>query len=136
MRRMTAALGALLLLLPPVHAGEPTRIDLFVIGDPPRVVPEFRGVPVQVHRIDGVRQLEAQASAGLPDDEEKAYEIARQRLQDPEWRERLMRAHEDLLLAADWGIERAPAVVFDGEAVVYGSGDLRRAMEAYDAWRR
>jgi integrating conjugative element protein (TIGR03757 family) len=40
-----------------------------------------------------------------------------------------------LAKAMQVGVDRYPAVVFDGEAVVYGVTDLTFALEQYRAWQ-
>ena len=45
------------------------------------------------------------------------------------------RAASGLLKAAEYGIDRYPAVVFDGDAVVYGVTDLDEALRHYREWQ-
>ncbi len=37
--------------------------------------------------------------------------------------------------AMQYGVDRYPAIVFDGEVVVYGLTDLSSALEYYRTWR-
>jgi integrating conjugative element protein (TIGR03757 family) len=41
-----------------------------------------------------------------------------------------------LAKAAQYGVDRYPAIVFDGRAVVYGVTDLVDAVERYETWQR
>ncbi len=34
-----------------------------------------------------------------------------------------------------YGIDRTPAMVFDGQAVIYGVSDVDEAIERYTRWR-
>jgi integrating conjugative element protein (TIGR03757 family) len=54
---------------------------------------------------------------------------------DPEQLDALQRAASGLLKAAEYGIDRYPAVVFDGHAVVYGVTDLYDAVRHFETWR-
>jgi integrating conjugative element protein (TIGR03757 family) len=38
-------------------------------------------------------------------------------------------------MALHYGVDRIPAIVIDGTAVVYGVTDLVDAVQRYDAWR-
>ena len=40
-----------------------------------------------------------------------------------------------LAKAMQYGIDRYPAIVFDGKAVVYGLTDLNSALDHYRTWR-
>ena len=40
-----------------------------------------------------------------------------------------------LAKAVQYGIDRYPAIVFDGRVVVYGVTDLVEALDRYKAWR-
>ena len=46
-----------------------------------------------------------------------------------------MAAH-GLAKAMQYGVDRYPAIVFDGQAVVYGVTDVQTAIAHYRAWRR
>ena len=41
-----------------------------------------------------------------------------------------------LAKAVQYGIDRYPAVVFDGRVVVYGVTDLVEALDRYEAWEQ
>ena len=51
-------------------------------------------------------------------------------------RERVETAYRGRLRAAELGVDRLPAVVFDGEAVVYGVTDLAEAVRLYRRWQQ
>jgi integrating conjugative element protein (TIGR03757 family) len=40
-----------------------------------------------------------------------------------------------LVQAMQYGIDRYPAIVFDGKAVVYGITDVRAATQRYQQWQ-
>ena len=40
-----------------------------------------------------------------------------------------------LAKAMQYGVDRYPAIVFDGQAVVYGVTDLKAALVHYQMWR-
>ena len=44
-------------------------------------------------------------------------------------------AAKGLVQAMQYGIDRYPAIVFDGKAVVYGITDVRAATQRYQQWQ-
>ncbi len=95
------------------------------------------GYAVAVYEIDGLQFIERKLSHDLPTDRGQSRHLAMrrlQRLEEPELR-RMRGAAMGLAKAIQYGIDRTPAVVFDGEAVVYGVTDVSVAVEAYEAWQ-
>jgi len=95
------------------------------------------GYAVTVYEIDGLQFIERKLSHDLPTDHGQSRHLAMQRLQrleEPEI-QRMRAAAMGLSKAMQYGIDRTPAVVFDGEAVVYGVTDVSAAVEAYEAWQ-
>ena len=45
-------------------------------------------------------------------------------------------AAEGLGRAVGYGLDRYPAIVIDGAAVLYGTTDVAQAITRYQAWRR
>lgn len=85
-----------------------------------------------VYRIDARKQLLAEINqGGLPPDPKRAEAIARERMRamGPEFKRRI----EASLVATEkvmvYGIRRVPAIVFDGQRVVYGVTDVTQATE-------
>ncbi len=92
---------------------------------------------VTVYEIDGLQFIERKLSHDLPIDRGQSQHLAMQRLrrlEEPEVRG-MRAAAMGLAKAMQYGIDRTPAVVFDGEAVVYGMADVSAAVEAYEAWQ-
>ena len=50
-------------------------------------------------------------------------------------RARMQRSAIGLVRAMQYGIDRFPAIVFDGQAVVYGVTDLQVALAHHESWR-
>jgi integrating conjugative element protein (TIGR03757 family) len=86
-----------------------------------------------VYQLDALQRLEAELSQGLPADEAQAQRIAQQRMQrmGAVLQQRVANASQGLMLAREYGIERVPAVVIDGKAIVYGVADVAAAVAAY-----
>ncbi|MEW8538083.1 MAG: TIGR03757 family integrating conjugative element protein [Candidatus Thiodiazotropha endolucinida] len=91
-----------------------------------------------VYELDGLRSTEAKLSEGLPADPEQSKRLVQQRFQQlrQEDRTRIQRAAMGLAKAMQYGVDRYPAIVFDGQAVVYGVTDVQTAITHYRAWRR
>jgi integrating conjugative element protein (TIGR03757 family) len=85
-----------------------------------------------VYRVDGRKQLVAHINqGGLPPNPQQAAAIVQQRVKamGPEFNNRVQAS----LLAVEktmvYGVQRVPAIVFDGQRVVYGVTDVLQALE-------
>jgi len=87
----------------------------------------------KVYQLDGLLQLEAELSQGLPGNEAEAMRIAQDRLRRmaPKLQQRAANTSEGLTLAARYGIDRLPAIVINGESVIYGITDIPSAIQMY-----
>ena len=115
-------------------AGEIHAVEVFTDGDHP--VRHSEAVPgVVIYRLDALSRILKAVSEGLPKDEQEAASVAAERLSRLD-RDRLENAARALALARfRYGLERIPAVVFDGRAVIYGVTDLALARQLYEARR-
>ncbi|MEW8232454.1 TIGR03757 family integrating conjugative element protein [Candidatus Thiodiazotropha sp. LNASS1] len=97
-----------------------------------------QGIDLQVYLLDGIQQFESALSKKLPTDLKQAKQIALQRLQhlDAKLMAAMQQAAIGLTKATQYGVDRYPAIVFDGQAVVYGVTDVLTALAYYQAWRR
>ena len=95
------------------------------------------GLKITVHKIDGIQSVERDLSLNLPVEPQAAKQIALHRIEnlDEQTRSSMHAAATALAKAMQYGVDRYPAVVFDGEAVVYGVTDLTVALEQYRAWQ-
>lgn len=91
-----------------------------------------------VYELDGIRRTEEKLSEGLPADPEQSKRVVLQRFQQlsEEDRTRMQRAATGLAKVVQHGVDRYPAIVFDGQAVVYGVTDVQTALAHYRVWRR
>ena len=97
-----------------------------------------RGHGITIYEIDGIESIERDLSIDMPADPEKSKRIALDRIQhmdDPTKTKMQMAAH-GLAKAMQYGVDRYPAIVFDGQAVVYGITDVQTALAHYRTWRR
>lgn len=92
---------------------------------------------VHVYELDGISYFEAQLSNALPVDPNHAKQIAIQRIQvlDEQTKAGVQNAAVGLAKAMQYGIDRYPAIVFDGKTVVYGVTDIGEALDRYRQWR-
>lgn len=90
-----------------------------------------------VYVIDRIHQLQQELSADLPTNPKTAKQMALQRFQqmDGTLSSELENASTGLVKALQYGIDRYPAIVFDGAAVVYGVSDINAAARFYRHWR-
>ena len=97
----------------------------------------FENNLANVYVIDRVHKLQEELSIDLPADSESAKALALQRFQrmDAQLSSELENAAKGLVQATQYGIDRYPAIVFDGQAVVYGLTDIRAATQLYQRWQ-
>ena len=105
--------------------------------DAKRAGSHLQGPEVTVYEIDGIQFVERDLSLNLPVAPQQSKQIALQRIQnlDEKTRSRMRLAAQGLAKAMQYGIDRYPAVVFDGDAVVYGVTDLTVTLEQYRTWQ-
>ena len=124
--------------------GASTRVEIFATADQITTAGEAvertgnaRDTDFQLYRTDGIQSIEAKLSASLPADPQAAKSIAMQRIQrlDASMSAEMKSAAVGLAKAMQYGIDRIPAIVFDGQAVVYGVTDVQIALDYYRAWK-
>ena len=122
----------------------PPVIEVFTSAERPLIETDandsggdLQGLAITVYEIDGIQSLERELSLDLPVEPQQSKAMVLKRLQrlDAPTRARMHSAATGLAKALQYGVERYPAVVFDGEAVVYGLTDLNVALEHYRAWQ-
>lgn len=89
-----------------------------------------------VYRLDRIYELQNELSYQLPGDPEKAKQLALRRFErmDAQISHQLENAAKGLVQALQYGINRYPAIVFEGQAVVYGVTDIETGLRLYDHW--
>ena len=89
------------------------------------------------HAIDDIHQLELHLSQELPADPEVAKSLALKRIEHlgDDAMGRMQQSATGLAKALQYGIDRYPAIVFDGVAVVYGVTDIHTALRYYQQWQ-
>lgn len=94
-------------------------------------------IDLQIYQIDGIQQVEQTLSVNLSSDTDKAKRIALLRIQQlgKQPTTRMQRAAVGLTKVVQYGIDRYPAVVFNGEMVVYGITDLEEALGHWHRWQ-
>jgi len=122
----------------------PPVIEVFTSANRPIVDTDAKragsgllGPEVTVYEIDGIQFAERGLSLNLPAEPQQSKKIALHRIQklDEQTRSRMQTSATALAKAIQYGIDRYPAVVFDGKAVVYGVTDLTVSLEQYRAWQ-
>ena len=119
----------------------PIRIEVFTAGDRPIQQPASDDIaslpPIELYEIDGVTRLEAELSDGLADNPETARRLVQERfgkIDGPRF-DVACQSAAGLINAAEYGVDRYPAIVFDGDAVVYGITDIGEALRHYRQWK-
>ena len=114
-------------------SAEAGRVEVFKLGGQ-----KLSGVgDATVYEVDRLQAITERLSIGLPADARRAGEIARARfdaMPDAEQAE-LQHAARVVGQAAHYRIDKVPAIVFDGRAVVYGVTDVARARTIYRRWQ-
>jgi integrating conjugative element protein (TIGR03757 family) len=124
--------------------GHPRLVEVFTTADSPvngvtalNTQPAYREIEFHVYELDAIQRIEKKLSQGLTANPEQSKRVVLQRFQqlNEEHRAQLHRAAMGLVKAAQFGIDRYPAIVFDGEVAIYGVTDIREALHRYKQWR-
>lgn len=119
-------------------------IEVFTSSDRPitghAVIYAAPGRPtteLQIYNLDGIQRIEAQLSQNLTADPEQSKRVVLQRFQQlrEEDRAQMQHAAMGLAKAMQYGVDRYPAIVFDGEVAIYGVTDIGEALDRYRLWR-
>jgi len=91
-----------------------------------------------VYVMDHIDQLQQTLSKNLPSEPDKAKRVVLARFQqmDAQLSGELENAAKGLVQAMQYNIDRYPAIVFDGVAVVYGVTDVEAATQLYRRWQK
>jgi integrating conjugative element protein (TIGR03757 family) len=124
-----------------VYAREAYRIEVFTSSERPFTNVDherLRYATFTTYTVDDLERFESGLSEGLPQDPEAAKTEALRRVQqlDDTRMAPAKNAAIGLAKAIQYGVDRYPAIVFDGRAVVYGVTDLVDAVERYETWQR
>jgi integrating conjugative element protein (TIGR03757 family) len=125
-----------------VVEGSPSRLEIFTASDGPAanlqaVSASLKDSNIRVYWLDGIHRLEAELSQRLPADAQSAERAALKRLQhlDKDRRDGVAESARALARAVELGIDRYPAIVIDGQWVLYGLTDLSAAVTLYRRWQ-
>lgn len=112
----------------------PVSVEVFTDSRTPVVSVGFTPT---IYLLDAIARLQQSLSEGLPKDPTKAKALVLSRLQrmSSDSSRELENAATGLLRAQEYGLNRYPAMVFDGQAIVYGVTDLGVAQQHYAQWR-
>jgi integrating conjugative element protein (TIGR03757 family) len=124
---MVAVAG--LLASPTVCAQQPLKTEVFTLS----TIAMTNTPGATIYYVDGISQVQNYLSAGLPKDPAAAQVIVKERWGPlgRQGNQRLQNAGVGLGRAVQLGINRAPAIVFDDKAVVYGVTDVAYAAQLY-----
>ena len=130
-----------LALSAPAWAGDALIIEVFCTNEQPVVGAEherLRTATITTYAVDGLERFESGLSEGLPADPDAAKAEALRRIQllDDARMAPAKNAAFGLAKAVQYGVDRHPAIVFDGRAVVYGQTDLVDALDRFEGWQR
>ena len=94
-------------------------------------------IDFQVYELNRIQLVETALSNDLPTDPNQSKQITLQRIQmlDKRAMAAVQNAAVGLAKAMQYGVDRYPAIVFDGGVVVYGLTDLRAALGHYRTWQ-
>ena len=95
------------------------------------------GTELHVYELDGIQCIESQLSKGLTSDPEQSKRVVLQRFQQLQEDDRAQMQHAatGLAKAMQYGVDRYPAIVFDGEVAVYGVTEVSEALHRYQQWQ-
>ncbi len=111
-----------------VRAAEPA-VEVFTLS----TLPVTNARDATVHYMDAIALLEQHLSLSLPPDPARAQQLVVQRMKalGPGLESRARAGAAGLARVAQLGIQRAPAIVFDGKWAVYGTTDVDAARRLF-----
>ena len=136
--RTVVIIGAL--LTTPVLADARTTLEVFTTHTRPLALdtlPHAAALEVTVYTLDDIERLNTQLSMDLDATPDTAQAQVKRRLSqlDSTQINALQSTSRGLAIAAELGLEKLPAWIFDRRAVVYGVRDATVAWHAYQRWR-
>ncbi len=127
----TLALPALLLV-----AGNVTAAEIWIVADVRHPVAGAQAAD-RIIQLDAAQAIEAELSARLPDDPQRAAALVQRRLNEggQALQQRMREAYQGMTDAWSLGITSIPAVIVDQRYVVYGESDLGQALVRIERYR-
>lgn len=127
----TLALPALLLV-----AGNVTAAEIWIVTDARHPVAGAQAAD-RVIQLDAAQAIEAELSARLPDDPQRAAALVQRRLNEggDALQQHIREAYQGVTDAWSLGITSIPAVIVDQRYVVYGKNDLDHALARIERYR-
>jgi integrating conjugative element protein (TIGR03757 family) len=120
----------------------PYRLEIFTDSDEAatnwqELSASLKDTDIRVYWLNGIHRLEAELSQSLPADAQSAERAVLERLQqlDKDRRDQIAESARALARAVELGIGRYPAIVIDGQWVLYGLTDLSAAVTLYRRWQ-
>lgn len=112
-----------------VNAQQPIKTEVFTLS----TIAMTNTPGATIYYVDGISQIQNFLSAGLPKDPAAAQAIAKERwgTLGRQGNQRLQNAGVGLGRAVQLRVNRAPAIVFDDRAIVYGVTDVAYAAQIY-----
>ena len=121
---------------PPLWA-ETLTVEAFTdSGQMPISVLQKPGLTVTLYDLSAPKHIEQELSAGLSTNPEAAAKVASQFIQANQeaLAQRLMMAYQSHTKAMDYGLTHYPALVFNGQAIIYGVTDVLDGLNRYQTW--
>ncbi len=115
-----------------------TTIDNKLPSEPTSNTKEpHQGIDFHAYQLDQIQLVENALSNNLPVDPKRSKQIVMQRFQqlDAQTITAFQNTAVGLAKAMQYGIDRYPAIVFDGKAVIYGLTDVDAALDHYRTWQ-
>jgi len=111
------------------------RIEVFTtsqdqVGYSPRQLKE-KQIQLTYYTLNAHLLAEKELSYGLTNNRALSTQIVKQRLRDGRLTNQLMKGYSGILKAQTYGLEKYPAIVFDGKQVIYGVRQIHHAILLY-----
>lgn len=97
-----------------------------------------KAIDLKVYDLDAVDQFESDISKILPGDESRAklaFEEYLNRIGREAFEKDSVQAYQGIMAVIRYELKKYPAIIFDGESVIYGVTDLDDALNRYSAWK-
>lgn len=121
----------------PIQADPKPTIEVFTTDEFPLI--NSAGIQHAFASLDEAERLTAELGKDLGSDPDIAKKKVMQQVNTPRGQELLQaipKAYDRTARAMMLGVQRLPAVVFDGRVVIYGQTDLSAALAQYQAHKQ
>ena len=135
MKIRTIILAVLLIVPLSIFAASKMQIEIFTDSAHPVNVAGINDAQINYYNLDAAQKIMNQFKARMQGvTKENAPQIAKGLFLKN--KNQLKQAYLGLFIASQYGLQKYPAIVFNGKAVVFGETNLSQSISEYKKWQK